>query len=80
VKEIFSLFVLGMLIILGFSAIVGAVMFCVDIWKWSKRPEKFTTMEEDLSKSKETVTHPDGTSEFSVDFKEEKEDDFDEWS
>lgn len=52
-KAIFSLFVLGLLVILGFSALVGAVMFCVDVWKWSKRPEKFTTMEEDLEKSKE---------------------------
>lgn len=36
--------------------LVGAVMFCVDIWKWSKRPEKFTTVEEDL---KNTSVVPD---------------------
>ena len=31
--------------------IIGAVMFCIDIWKWSKRPEKFTNIHEDLSNS-----------------------------
>lgn len=49
-KEAFSLFVLGMLLILGISALVGIIMFVVDVLKWSKRPEKITTMEEDLSK------------------------------
>lgn len=43
---IFLLFL--MLIVLIISMLVGAVMFCIDIWKWSKRPEKFTTVEEDL--------------------------------
>ena len=39
-----------MLLILGISALVGIIMFVVDVLKWSKRPEKITTMEEDLSK------------------------------
>lgn len=37
-----------MLLILFVSALVGAVMFCMDIWKWSKRPEKYITIHEDL--------------------------------
>lgn len=47
---IFLLFL--MLIVLIISMLVGAVMFCIDIWKWSKRPEKFTTVEEDLKEVK----------------------------
>lgn len=43
---IFLLFL--MLIVLIISMLVGVFMFCIDIWKWSKRPEKFTTVEEDL--------------------------------
>lgn len=64
-KEILSLFVLGMLFILGISSIVGAVMFIVDVWKWSKRPEKFTTMEEDLSKHTNNVVHQNNINEIS---------------
>lgn len=59
-KEAFSLFVLGMLLILGISAFVGVIMFVVDIWKWPKRPERITTMEEDLSKQ---VIHQDCSNE-----------------
>lgn len=46
---VYTFFLLPMLVIFAFSAIVGAIMFCVDIIKWSKRPEKFTTVSDDLN-------------------------------
>lgn len=39
-----------MFLVLFISMLIGAVMFCVDIWKWSKRPEKYTTIHEDMQK------------------------------
>lgn len=60
--------------------LVGAVMFCIDIWKWSKRPEKFTTVEEDLSKSTDITTHQDDYSELSVNFNENKESEEYQWN
>lgn len=47
--DVFITMLFMLLIILGFSALVGTVMFCLDIWKWSKRPEKFESFEKDLS-------------------------------
>lgn len=46
---IYTFFLLPMLIIFAISMVVGVVMFCLDIWKWSKRPEKFTDIHEDLT-------------------------------
>lgn len=37
-----------MLIVLFVSMIIGAVMFCVDIWKWSKRPDVYKDIKDDL--------------------------------
>jgi hypothetical protein len=56
---IFILFL--MFIVLFISMIVGAVMFCVDIWKWSKRPEVFSTAEEDLAKDKQVKESKEGS-------------------
>lgn len=53
-KEAFSLFILVMLIILGISALIGAFMFVVDIWKWSKHPNRIVTIDKDLSENKES--------------------------
>lgn len=50
-----------MLAVLFVSMIVGAVMFCVDIWKWSKRPEVFSTAEEDLAKDKQVKEPKEGS-------------------
>ncbi len=49
--DVLITFVYIMLIILGFSALVGAIGFIIDIIKWSKRPEKFENFENDLKKS-----------------------------
>lgn len=48
---IYTFFLLPMLIIFLISMVIGVIMFCIDIWKWSKRPEKFTDIHEDLSNS-----------------------------
>lgn len=60
-EYIYTFFLLPMLVIFLFSAIVGAVMFCVDIVKWSKRPEKFTTVAEDLKSSSAPSNSTDET-------------------
>lgn len=61
---IFILFL--MLVVLVISMVIGAVMFCIDIWKWSKRPEVFSTAEEDLSKQQQ-VNKSEMASDFNVD-------------
>lgn len=45
-KYIWSLFLFPLLIILALSFLVGIVVFVIDVFRWSKRPEKF----EDISK------------------------------
>lgn len=47
-EYLYTFFLLPMLVIFAISMLVGAVMFCVDVWKWSKRPEKFTDIHDDL--------------------------------
>lgn len=46
-----------------FSALVGAVMFCIDIWKWSKRPEVFVPIEKDLEKDLKEDLEKDSSDE-----------------
>lgn len=46
-KYIWSLFLFPLLIILALSFLVGIVVFVIDVFRWSKRPEKF----EDISKT-----------------------------
>lgn len=45
-----SLFLLVILIIFVFSFVLAAVMFVIDILKFSKRPERFETIDKDLNK------------------------------
>lgn len=49
--DVLITFIYIMFVILGFSAVVGAIGFIIDIVKWSKRPEKFENFEKDLKKS-----------------------------
>lgn len=50
-SSVFILFIYVLIFTLLASFVVGAVMFCVDIWKWSTRPEIFTSAEDDLKKN-----------------------------
>lgn len=62
---VYTFFLLPMLIIFAISMVVGAVMFCIDIWKWSKRPEKFTDIHEDLTNN--IVSSKDSINKKSID-------------
>lgn len=53
--DVLITFIYIMFVILGFSALVGAIGFIIDIVKWSKRPEKFENFEKDLKKSAKEV-------------------------
>lgn len=53
--DVLITFIYIMFVILGFSAVVGAIGFIIDIVKWSKRPEKFENFEKDLKKSAKEV-------------------------
>lgn len=53
--DVLITFIYIMFVILGFSAVVGAIGFIIDIVKWSKRPEKFENFENDLKKSAKEV-------------------------
>ncbi len=58
-QDVLILLLLFLIFILFVSMLVGAVMFIVDIWKWSKRPEVFETAEKDLNMSVKEVVHND---------------------
>ena len=53
--DVLITFIYIMFVILGFSAVIGAIGFIIDIVKWSKRPEKFENFEKDLKKSAKEV-------------------------
>ena len=53
--DVLITFIYIMFVILGFSVLVGAIGFIIDIVKWSKRPEKFENFENDLKKSAKEV-------------------------
>lgn len=53
--DVLITFIYIMFVILGFSALIGAIGFIIDIVKWSKRPEKFENFEKDLKKSAKEV-------------------------
>lgn len=46
------------------SAIIGAVMFVLDIWKWSRRPEKFEDIQKDLSPKKDKSNDNENIDDF----------------